>query len=88
MYKMITYNGDIYSTYEEAKADGATYSTGSYIDALEIESSTTALQDIIEIIECIEDMLGDAAIRAGFVNDNSEFMTLAELLEEIEKRGY
>ena len=65
-----------YENYQQAKRDGAVYSTGSTIDALTIQSDcTTGYFDIGEVLSVVEQYFGDGELIWGVLDRNNNFVS-------------
>ena len=86
------YNGFVcyraeYTSYKEAKADGAVYSTGSDIDGLTIDSdNTTGFFDIAEVLSVVEACFGDGELIWGVVDKNDVFVKWEEVVFAIKNQ--
>jgi len=77
-YNSLTvFDGSKFSSYEEAKKSGASYTTGSSIDDLNIHGDTFSIGfDMSEVVCCIQECLGVDDIQAGIINKKGEFVEI------------
>ncbi len=66
----------VYESYEQAKRDGAVYSTSSAIEALTIQSGcTSGFFDLGEILSIVELCYGDGELVWGVLDQNEDFVS-------------
>lgn len=83
-HRVVFINTDNYSTVEAAEIDGATYYTGSSIDALSFidDGVMSGFYDMLEVIRAMQKCLGMEQ-PTGFVKTNQGYMSLDEYSEHL-----
>lgn len=85
--QVVIYSTANYDSYEEAKAVGAVYETGSTIDAVSQELGS-GFYDLMEVTSEIEKCLGVVGeLEYGILNDAGDFVSFEQLIEAIEKKN-